>query len=161
MLHQPGYLQRHTDRIQLKGETVTHWPTRPVLSRTWSTASGASVVQVTPATSGFLYDCSEYNAQGRLIHMEDAGTQGGAVAMAPTLYEYDAFGNMTRETLALAGAARTGQQPPVREYAFSVGKRGGQRLITLWSRRGPATAQMDFVSLFYFENSNKNICISS
>ena len=39
--------------------------------------------------------------------------------MAPALYEYDAFGNMTRETLALA------EQPapdnsPIREYAFSV-----------------------------------------
>ena len=42
-----------------------------------------------------------------------------SAAMAPTLYEYDAFGNMTRETLALA------EQPapdnsPIREYAFSV-----------------------------------------
>ena len=43
----------------------------------------------------------------------------GAAAMAPTLYEYDAFGNMTRETLALA------EQPapdnsPIREYALSL-----------------------------------------
>ena len=51
--------------------------------------------------------------------MEGCGSAGGAVAMAPALYEYDAFGNMTRETLALA------EQPapdnsPIREYAFSV-----------------------------------------
>ena len=47
-----------------------------------------------------IRDSSEYNAQGRLIRTwRDAGTQEGAAAMAPTLYEYDAFGNMTRETL--------------------------------------------------------------
>lgn len=77
-------------------------------------------MQVTPTTAGFLYDRSEYDEQGRLIRTwRDAGAQEEAVAMAPALYEYDAFGNMTRETLALA------EQPapdnsPIREYAFSV-----------------------------------------
>ena len=92
-------------------------------------------MQVTPATAGFLYDRSEYNAQGRLIRTwRDAGTQEGAVAMAPTLYEYDAFGNMTRETLALA------EQPapdnsPIREYAFSVeNAEDGVYLVTTQTR---------------------------
>ena len=101
-------------------ETVTLAGQAIILSRTLVNGFGQNVVQVTPTTAGFLYDRSEYDEQGRLIRAwRDAGTQEGAVAMAPALYEYDAFGNMTRETLALA------EQPapdnsPIREYAFSV-----------------------------------------
>lgn len=72
--------------------------------------------------------------------------------MAPTLYEYDAFGNMTRETLALA------EQPapdnsPIREYAFSVETR---RTASIWSRRKPATMQMDIRSSPYGSSSCPN-----
>mgnify|MGYP002657946110 FL=1 len=101
-------------------ETVTLAGQAIILSRTLVNGFGQSVVQVTPTTAGFLYDRSEYDEQGRLIRAwRDAGAQEGVVAMAPALYEYDAFGNMTRETLALA------EQPapdnsPIREYAFSV-----------------------------------------
>ena len=101
------------ETVTLAGQTI-------ILSRTLVNGFGQSVVQVTPTTAGFLYDRSEYDEQGRLIRAwRDAGAQEGAVAMAPALYEYDAFGNMTRETLALA------EQPapdnsPIREYAFSV-----------------------------------------
>ena len=125
VLHEYGTGQRERYHVYDIGdnclrETVTLADQTTLLSRTLVNGFGQSVVQVTPATAGFLYDRSEYNAQGRLIRTwRDAGTQEGAVAMAPTLYEYDAFGNMTRETLALA------EQPapdnsPIREYAFSV-----------------------------------------
>ena len=125
VLHEYGTGQRERCHVYDIGdnclrETVTLAGQTTILSRTLVNGFGQSVVQVTPATAGFLYDRSEYNAQGRLIRTwRDAGTQEGAVAMAPTLYEYDAFGNMTRETLALA------EQPapdnsPIREYAFSV-----------------------------------------
>lgn len=84
-------------------ETVTLAGQAIILSRTLVNGFGQNVVQVTPTTAGFLYDRSEYDEQGRLIRAwRDAGTQEGAVAMTPALYEYDAFGNMTRETLALA-----------------------------------------------------------
>ena len=108
VLHEYGTGQRERYHVYDIGdnclrETVTLADQTTLLSRTLVNGFGQSVLQVTPTTAGFLYDHSEYNAQGRLIRTwRDAGTQEGAVAMAPTLYEYDAFGNMTRETLALA-----------------------------------------------------------
>ena len=125
VLHEYGTGQRERCHVydinhNCLRETVTLAGQTTILSRTLVNGFGQSVLQVTPTTAGFLYDRSEYNAQGRLIRTwRDAGTQEGAAAMAPTLYEYDAFGNMTRETLALA------EQPapdnsPIREYAFSV-----------------------------------------
>ena len=101
-------------------ETVTLAGQTTLLSRTLVNGFGQSVVQVTPTTAGFLYDRSEYDEQGHLIRAwRDAGAQEGAAAMAPALYEYDAFGNMTRETLALAEQPAPGNSP-IREYAFSV-----------------------------------------
>ena len=140
VLHEYGTGQRERCHVYDIGdnclrETVTLAGQTTILSRTLVNGFGQSVVQVTPATAGFLYDRSEYNAQGRLIRTwRDAGTQEGAVAMAPTLYEYDAFGNMTRETLALA------EQPapdnsPIREYAFSVeNAEDGVYLVTTQTR---------------------------
>ena len=125
VLHEYGTGQRERCHVydidnNCLRETVTLAGQTIILSRTLVNGFGQSVVQVTPTTAGFLYDRSEYDEQGRLIRSwRDAGAQEGAVAMAPALYEYDAFGNMTRETLALA------EQPapdnsPIREYAFSV-----------------------------------------
>ena len=140
VLHEYGTGQRERCHVydidhNCLRETVTLAGQTTILSRTLVNGFGQSVVQVTPATAGFLYDRSEYNAQGRLIRTwRDAGTQEGAVAMAPTLYEYDAFGNMTRETLALA------EQPapdnsPIREYAFSVeNAEDGVYLVTTQTR---------------------------
>ncbi|MBT9542678.1 RHS repeat domain-containing protein [Akkermansia muciniphila] len=125
VLHEYGTGQRERCHVydidhNCLRETVTLAGQTTILSRTLVNGFGQSVLQVTPTTAGFLYDRSEYDEQGHLIRAwRDAGAQEGAVAMAPALYEYDAFGNMTRETLALA------EQPapdnsPIREYAFSV-----------------------------------------
>ena len=140
VLHEYGTGQRERCHVydidhNCLRETVTLAGQTTILSRTLVNGFGQSVLQVTPTTAGFLYDRSEYNAQGRLIRTwRDAGTQEGAAAMAPTLYEYDAFGNMTRETLALA------EQPapdnsPIREYAFSVeNAEDGIYLVTAQTR---------------------------
>ena len=140
VLHEYGTGQRERRHVydiddNCLRETVTLADQTTILSRTLVNGFGQSVVQVTPTTAGFLYDHSEYNAQGRLIRTwRNTGTQEGAVAMAPTLYEYDAFGNMTRETLALA------EQPapdnsPIREYAFSVeNAEDGVYLVTTQTR---------------------------
>ena len=125
VLHEYGTGQRERCHVydidnNCLRETVTLAGQTIILSRTLVNGFGQSVVQVMPTTAGFLYDRSEYDEQGRLIRSwRDAGAQEEAVAMVPALYEYDAFGNMTRETLALA------EQPapdnsPIREYAFSV-----------------------------------------
>ncbi|WMB14224.1 RHS repeat domain-containing protein [Akkermansia muciniphila] len=140
VLHEYGTGQRERRHVydidhNCLRETVTLAGQTTILSRTLVNGFGQSVLQVTPTTAGFLYDHSEYNAQGRLIRTwRDTGTQEGAVAMAPMLYEYDAFGNMTRETLALA------EQPapdnsPIREYAFSVeNAEDGVYLVTAQTR---------------------------
>ncbi len=140
VLHEYGTGQRERYHVydidhNCLRETVTLADQTTILSRTLVNGFGQSVVQVTPATAGFLYDRSEYDEQGLLIRTwRDTGTQEGAVAMAPTLYEYDAFGNMTRETLALA------EQPapdnsPIREYAFSVeNAEDGVYLVTTQTR---------------------------
>ncbi|WP_300811394.1 RHS repeat domain-containing protein, partial [uncultured Akkermansia sp.] len=140
VLHEYGTGQRERRHVydiddNCLRETVTLADQTTILSRTLVNGFGQSVVQVTPTTAGFLYDHSEYNVQGRLIRTwRDTGTQEGAVAMAPTFYEYDAFGNMTRETLALA------EQPapdnsPIREYAFSVeNAEDGVYLVTTQTR---------------------------
>ena len=125
VLHEYGTGQRERFHVydidnNCLRETVTLSDQTTILSRTLVNGFGQSVVHMTPSTAGFLYDRSEYDAQGRLIRAwRDAGTQEGDAAMAPTLYEYDAFGNMTRETLALAEQPAPGNSP-IREYAFSV-----------------------------------------
>jgi len=71
---------------------------------------------------------SEYNARGELIRRYEqtqepsAGGAGEApepVAMAPTLYEYDSFGNLTGQTLALAEQADS-TNSPVAEFAYTL-----------------------------------------
>ena len=125
VLHEYGTGQRERCHVydidnNCLRETVTLAGQTIILSRTLVNGFGQSVVQVTPTTAGFLYDRSEYDEQGRLIRAwRDAGAQEGVVAMAPALYEYDAFGNMTRETLALAERPAP-DNSPIREYAFSV-----------------------------------------
>ncbi len=59
-------------------------------------------VTATPNTlGGFIYTRSEYNAKGQLTKQyQDTGS--GTESTAPTLYEYDAFGNMVKQTLALS-----------------------------------------------------------
>ena len=140
VLHEYGTGQRERCHVydidhNCLRETVTLAGQTTILSRTLVNGFGQSVLQVTPTTAGFLYDRSEYDEQGHLIRAwRDAGAQEGAVAMAPALYEYDAFGNMTRETLALA------EQPapdnsPIREYAFSVeNAEDGVYLVTTQTR---------------------------
>ena len=59
-------------------------------------------VTATPNTlGGFIYTRSEYNAKGQLTKQyQDTGSN--TATTAPTLYEYDAFGNMVKQTLALS-----------------------------------------------------------
>ncbi len=76
-------------------------------------------VTATPNTlGGFIYTRSEYNAKGQLTKQyQDTGSN--TAATAPTLYEYDAFGNLTKQTLALSDSP-TPLNSPVTEMAYSV-----------------------------------------
>ncbi|MBQ3240445.1 MAG: hypothetical protein IJB00_04585 [Akkermansia sp.] len=64
------------------------------------------------------YTRSEYNAKGQLTKQyQDTGS--GTESTAPTLYEHDAFGNMVKQTLALA-ATPTKDNSHVVEMSYSV-----------------------------------------
>ena len=101
-------------------ETVTLADKSSIVSQTLVNGFGQSIVQMTPTTVGFLYDRSEYDEKGRLIRTQrDSGIHEGAVSMAPTLYEYDSFGNITRQTLALVEDSGP-TNSPVQKYFYSV-----------------------------------------
>ena len=76
-------------------------------------------MQAQPNTlDGFIYTRSEYNAKGQLVKQyQDTGWNTDKTA--PTLYEYDSFGNQVKQTLALADSP-TKDNSPVSEVAYSV-----------------------------------------
>ena len=101
-------------------ETVYLADRSTILSQTLTNGFGQIVAQVTPSTSSFIYDRSEYNAEGQIVRTgRDTGSGADAVSMAPTLYEYDAFGNLVKQTLACDDEPSV-LNSPVREYAYGV-----------------------------------------
>ena len=76
-----------------------------------------TATQNTPG--GFIYTRSEHNAKGQLTKQyQDTGSN--TAATAPTLYEYDSLGNVTKQTLALSDPPPTKVNCPVVEIADSV-----------------------------------------
>lgn len=74
-----------------------------ILSQDLKNGFGETVVTTSPSTSGYLYDRTTYNNRGQIIQRQrDTGTGAGSLSMAPTLYQYDAFGNLSGETWKLA-----------------------------------------------------------
>ena len=90
-----------------------------ILSQSITNGNGQTIVTATPNTlGGFIYARSEYNAKGQLTKQyQDTGSN--TATTAPTLYEYDSFGNMVKQTLALA-ATPTKDNSPLVEMAYSV-----------------------------------------
>ncbi len=90
-----------------------------ILSQNITNGNGQTIVTATPNTlGGFIYTRSEYNAKGQLTKQyQDTGS--GTESTAPTLYEYDAFGNMVKQTLALS-ATPTKDDSPVVEMSYNV-----------------------------------------
>lgn len=125
IMHEYGTRQREIHHsYDLDGnclrETVYLADRSTILSQTLTNGFGQIVAQVTPSTSGFIYDRSEYNAEGQIVRTgRDTGSGADAVSMAPTLYEYDAFGNLVKQTLACDDEPSV-LNSPVREYAYGV-----------------------------------------
>ncbi len=90
-----------------------------ILSQNITNGNGQTIVTAAPNTlGGFIYTRSEYNAKGQLTKQyQDTGSN--TATTAPTLYEYDAFGNVVKQTLALS-ATPTKDNSPVVEMAYSV-----------------------------------------
>ena len=90
-----------------------------ILSQNIVNGFGQTVVQTSPATNNrFIYTRSEYNSKGQTVKQyQDTGWN--TTSTAPTLYEYDAFGNVVKQTLALSDSP-TKDDSPVIEMAYSV-----------------------------------------
>ena len=79
---------------------------------------GQTTVQAQASTTGFIYTRSEFNAKGQLTKQyQDTGWN--TEKTAATLYEYDSFGNVSKQTLALSSTP-TKDNSPVVEMAYSV-----------------------------------------
>ena len=79
---------------------------------------GQTTVQAQASTSGFIYTRSEYNAKGQMTKQyQDTGWN--TAKTAATLYEYDSFGNVSKQTIALSDTP-TKDNSPVVELAHSV-----------------------------------------
>ncbi|MBR5522153.1 MAG: RHS repeat protein, partial [Akkermansia sp.] len=88
-----------------------------LLSQTLTNGFGQVVQQLHANTSGSgLITHSEYNARGLLVKQWQSS---GEEQMAPTLFEYDSFGHLTRQTLALAEEP-TSANSSITELAYSV-----------------------------------------
>ena len=100
-------------------ETVKPADNTTILSQTITTDFGQVVAQAQPnANGGFIYSRSEYNAKGQLTKQyQDTGWN--TAKTAATLYEYDAFGNVVKQTLALTSSP-TPQNSPVTEMAYGA-----------------------------------------
>ncbi|MBR5895011.1 MAG: RHS repeat protein [Akkermansia sp.] len=90
-----------------------------ILGQIITNGFGQTIVQAVPNTlNGFIYTRNEYNAKGQLVKQyQDTGWN--TEKTAPTLYEYDSFGNVSKQTLALADSP-TKDNSPVVEMAHSV-----------------------------------------
>ena len=97
---------------------TTKLPSGEIISQSISNGFGQTTVQAQASTTGFIYSRSEYNAKGQLVKQyQDTGWNTDKTA--PTLYEYDSFGNQVKQTLALADSP-TKDNSPVSEVAYSV-----------------------------------------
>lgn len=92
----------------------------------------------TPNTKGsMIYTRQTYNDKGQLAKMQvDAGS--AATTMAPTLYEYDDFGNLVRETWRLVSEPTT-VNSRITEYSHGVeqGDDGIYKTVTTTYNNSP------------------------
>ncbi|MBQ8900349.1 MAG: hypothetical protein IJY72_05285, partial [Akkermansia sp.] len=103
-----GNSERHTTKLT-NGTTI---------AQSITNGFGQTTVQAQASTTGFIYTRSEFNAKGQLIKQyQDTGWN--TAKTAATLYEYDSFGNVTKQTLALSSTP-TKDNSPVVEMAYSV-----------------------------------------
>jgi len=81
-------------------------------------AFGQTTVEAQASTSGFIYTRSEFNAKGQMTKQyQDTGWN--TEKTAPTLFEYDSFGNVSKKTLTLTDSP-TKDNSPVVEMSYSV-----------------------------------------
>ena len=99
--------------------TTTKLTNEAILGQSITNAFGQTVVLATPNTlNGFIYTRSEFNAKGELVKQyQDTGWN--TEKMAATLYAYDSFGNLVKQTLILNDTP-TKYNSPVVETAYNM-----------------------------------------
>jgi len=118
----------------VSGETETE------LQRSIVNGAGETLRTGRPnTTGGVIYTRRTYNAKGQMTKEQtDAGN--AATTMAPTLWEYDDFGNRTKETWKLADPATVSNS---RITAWSYGAEQAQdgvyRIVTTTRNNGQGT----------------------
>ncbi|MBQ8900840.1 MAG: RHS repeat protein, partial [Akkermansia sp.] len=135
-----------------------------ILSQNIVNGFGQTVVQTSPATNNrFIYTRSEYNSKGQMIK-QYRDTCWNTTSTAPTLYEYDVFGNVVKQTLALSDSP-TKDDSPVIEMAYSVeSMEDGVYRVTIQTRYNAVgqplnSTQKQLVSQLSGILSNKSIGI--
>ncbi|MFR9124926.1 MAG: RHS repeat-associated core domain-containing protein [Akkermansia sp.] len=118
----------------VSGETETE------LQRSIVNGIGETLRTGVPNTvGGVIYTRNTYNAKGQLTKTQtDAGN--AATTMAPTLWEYDAFGNRTKETWKLADPA-TVSNSRITTWSYGVEQveDGVYRVVTATRNNGQGT----------------------
>ncbi len=99
-------------------ETVKLKDNSTILSQVITDGFGQELARSEASTRGFIYTRSKYNAKGQLTKQyQDTGS--GTTPTAATLYEYDSFGNVTKQTLALSETPTIANSPIV-ETTYSM-----------------------------------------
>ena len=90
-----------------------------IIEQTITDGFGQTIMQAKAnSLGGFIYTRSEYNARGQLVKQyQDTGWN--TAKTAATLYEYDCFSNVNKQTLALTDTP-TKDNSPVVEMTYSV-----------------------------------------
>ena len=118
----------------VSGETETE------LQRSIVNGIGETLRTGVPNTvGGVIYTRNTYNAKGQLTKTQtDAGN--AATTMAPTLWEYDAFGNRTKETWKLADPATvSNSRITTWSYGAEQAEDGVYRVVTATRNNGQGT----------------------
>ena len=136
-----------------------------ILSQSLTNGFGENVVQAQPNTlGGFIYTHTEYNAKGQMVKQYQ-NTGEDSENTAPTLFEYDSFGNQVKQTIALS-ATPTKDNSPVTEIAYSVeSAEDGVYSVTTQTRYNaegqPLTStQKQLISQLSHTLKNKSVFVS-
>ena len=97
-----------------------------VLSQSLTNTLGDKVVEAAATTSCFLYTKSEYNTLGQLVRRWQ---DSGSASRAATVYEYDAFGEISKETLLLDAGSPSDATKNLIRTLTSVYEKDAQNLV--------------------------------
>ena len=142
----------------VSGETETE------LQRSIVNGIGETLRTGVPNTvGGVIYTRNTYNAKGQLTKTQtDAGN--AATTMAPTLWEYDAFGNKVKETWKLADPATvSNSRITAWSYGVEQAEDGVYRVVTATRNNGQGTTydetQKELISRLSSALESKTISI--